>query len=552
MLSHESIMKQTRSLILIAAFFALVAWRPDVSWALASNNIPLDSQIYVYIDKLDGFRLIDTDIHGLKPYTKAEAARLIIEAEGNLEKMGSDAPELAHQMIKAVKDLLPRETELYGHDDMARGFKANLLSSTKLRYVYLEGQPRSFERVIPDLGGEGIFGIGHLRMTFDKGHNIKAGGSEGTPLLENNEGVIYNEHNSVELRHDSEFFYSWWASALVEPLALASGIGERPEGGTHLELRLNKGYLKLGGGSIELEAGRDGNWFGQGFRGTTVLTDNARNLDQLKLSSPEPVDWAWLKRNVGLIKYAIIFSRFEESGKNENLRHPWFFAAKLSVKPISDLEFGLNFATQQRGPNVKSRGGFFGLFSFGSGANSNSLAGIELRYRLPILRGTTIYWEYYGEDSEAVLPIVESHLAGLYVPRLTADGKNDLRFEFWYSNKLAYTDFKYPEGFTNGNLIMGHSQGGDIKEYFVKFTHYFWARNRVSLEYFNTERGRLGSIPPEVPEQKNAARVFWNFPVSDNWDALASYGYEHVKNFNLDSGQDRDNHLVRVDLSYRY
>src|SRR5512135_1256127 len=159
MLSPESTMKHTRYLLVIAVICTLIACLPAAAWALASNNIPLDSPIYVYIEKLDGFRLINTDIHGIKPYSKAEAARLIIEAEDNLEKMGDDAPELARQMIRTVKALLPREVEYYRHEKDAHGFKVDPLASMRLRYVYLEGQPRSYEREIPDLGGEGIFGI---------------------------------------------------------------------------------------------------------------------------------------------------------------------------------------------------------------------------------------------------------------------------------------------------------------------------------------------------------------------------------------------------------
>jgi hypothetical protein len=551
MLFCQSAMKHTLHLLAILLFCSIAVWRPDSSWALASNNIPLDSPVYIYIEKLEGFGLIDTAVHGLKPYSKAEAARLILEAEANLDRMGTDAPELAAQMIRTVKGLVARELELRGNEEKAPLFRINPVSAVRLRYVYTEGEPRSYVREIPDLGGEGIFGIGHIRMTFPPGHNLQAGGGEGTPLLENNNGITYREHNNLELSGETELYFTRYVSALLEPVALGTGIGEGPEGENYT-VRLKRGYVKLGGNGLELMVGRDENWFGQGYRGTTVLTDNAKNLDQIKLSSPEPVDWGWLKRNIGLLKYSLVMSRLDESGSGKDLRRPWFAAVKLSIKPWPDFEAGLNFATQQRGPNVKSKGGLKGLFSVGSGTDSNSLGGIEFRWRMPWLRGTTVYWEYYGEDSEIVLPIVETHLAGFYIPRLTSDGRNDLRFEFFYSNKLAYTDVKYPEGYTNDGLIMGHSQGGDVKEYFTRFTHYFWARNRVSVEYFHTQRGRLGGIPPQVPENKDAARIFWNFPVSDGWDALAGYGYENVRNFNLVRGDDRDNHLVRVDLSYRY
>lgn len=63
--------------------FALVMLlaAPHATWALASNNVPLDSPIYLYLDKLAGFGLITSEVKGLRPYSRAEAARLLLEAE---------------------------------------------------------------------------------------------------------------------------------------------------------------------------------------------------------------------------------------------------------------------------------------------------------------------------------------------------------------------------------------------------------------------------------------------------------------------------------------
>ncbi|MGA2191916.1 MAG: capsule assembly Wzi family protein [Nitrospirota bacterium] len=525
---------------------------PAMSWGLASNNIPLDSPIYTDLDKLSGFGLINTDIHGLKPYSRAEAARLVLEAEDNLQKLGPDAPELAAEIIQRLHDLLPRELDLYKQEDKAPNLDMDLLSDMRLRYVYLQGEPRSYDRVIYDTAGQGFFGFGHLRVQPPS--YIQAGGSEGTPLLENNDGIIYKEGNNFELRADDEFYFTQYASVLVEPLALASGI-TLGGGGTHKELTLNKGYIKLGNHGLELEVGRDENWFGQGYRGSTILSNNAQNLDEIKLSSPEPVDWPWFKRNIGLLKYALVFSRLDQSGEGASLRQPWFVAAKLSVKPSPNFEAGINFSRQEAGPNVPHPGLLKTIFSVGESNNgSNTLAGVEMRWRLPWawLRGTTVYWEYYGEDSYVVLPIVESHLAGVYVPRLTSDGRNDFRFEFFYGNPIAYTDYKYPEGYTNANLIMGDSQGGDTKDYFARFTHFFSERHTLALEYFHTQRGWVGRSAGQAIEEIDGGRIFWSLPLSDDWDILVNYGYENIRNFDLARNDDRQDSLFRVDVSYRY
>ncbi|MHB8174214.1 MAG: capsule assembly Wzi family protein [Nitrospirota bacterium] len=548
--SRRSISRLCSAVIVALLSVLLPLCLPSLSWGLASSNIPLDSPIYTYLDKLSGFGLINSDIHGLKPYSKAEAARLVLEAEGNLKKIGPDAPELAQEIISRLRYLLPRELDLYNQEDKVPLFDVNPLSSARFRYVYLDGVPRSYDRLITDTGHQGVFGIGDLRKYFVP--IIRAGGSEGTPLLENNEGIVYKEHNNFELRTDSEFYLTRYCSALVEPLALVSGINVGGPGPDE-KLVINKGYVKLGGHGLELEVGKDENWFGQGYRGDTVMTDNAENLEEIKLSSPEPVDWPWFKRNFGLLKYAVIFSRLTKSGEGKDLREPWFAAGKISLKPTPNLEIGVNYSRQQGGPNVIEPGLLKSIFSVGQTNNgSNSLAGTEIRYRFNWLRGTTVYWEYYGEDSYVVIPIVDSHLAGIYVPRLTADGRNDFRFEFFYGNPIAYTDYKFPEGYTNNGLIMGDSQGGDTKDYFGKFTHYFTLRNTLSLEYFHTQRGWVGRAGGQAAEDIDGGRIFWSLPLSRDWDALLNYGYEYVRNFNLNPGNDRQDNLLRLDISYRY
>jgi hypothetical protein len=61
-----------------------LAAAPLAAAPLSSTNIHLDRPIYGYLDKLAGFGLITSDIKGIKPFSKAEAARLLLEAEQNL------------------------------------------------------------------------------------------------------------------------------------------------------------------------------------------------------------------------------------------------------------------------------------------------------------------------------------------------------------------------------------------------------------------------------------------------------------------------------------
>lgn len=515
--------------------------------ALASNNIPLDSPVYRYLEKLEGFGLITGDVAGVRPYSKAEVARLLEEAENNLADYDGAGAEFAAALVTRIRDLVPREASLRKEPDRAPPFDVNPLASGRLRYVYLDGVPRDFNRAVFVKGGAKVFGFigGNLRPQPDE-IDLKSG-TEGTPLLENNEGVIYSRGNNAELRWAMEGYVGSNASILVEPLLLHTPDSNR--------LKLQKGYVKIGGGGLELEVGRDANWFGPGFRGAVTLTDNAQNFNQIKLSSPEPLDVAWVKEYLGEFKYSFIFSRFDETGTGQTLRQPYFFGLKLALKPKPWFEIGGNFVRQEGGPGLSGHTTFTDfVFGGGNTNKSNSLAGLDLRFRIPWLRNMEVYGEFAGEDSASFWPILESYVAGFYIPRLTASGQDDFRFEYFWGHAYLYSDFKFPAGYVYRGMTPGHSQGGAAQDFFFRYSHWFSPRNNLAIEYFHTDRGKVGKIPGsgQQAEEKNAWRAFWSMPVYGEFDFNAMYGWERVNNLNLDAGVSRTNQIVKMDLTYRY
>jgi hypothetical protein len=507
--------------------------------------------LYTYLDKLAGMGLIHSDIKGIKPYSKSEAARLLREAEGNIRDSG-DATVFAVALIERGRRLLKREMLLLEDSGKeAPLVDVNPASPLILRYVFLDGKPRSYERQANDPGNDGVFGIGHgLRPANPYPTPVKHHGTEGTPLLENNNGITYQKGNNGELRWAVEGHVRSQAAVLVEPSLLFSG--------NEALLRLNRAYLKLGGGSLELEVGRDENWLGLGYRGAITLSNNARNFDLIKLSSPEPfkADWlAWL----GDMKYAFIFSQLDKTYTDGQERQPWFYALKLSMKPTSNVEIGFNLGRMQGGAGTDNS-----LSAWGNGLvggtkadNSKANAGFEARYRVPWLRNTELYGEFSGCDAAAFWPIVESYLAGIHIPMLTADGRNEIRFEYFRGNTILYSSGPYrnatfPEGFLYHGMNFGHSQGGAVEDYFARYVHWFNARNNMALEYFFTERGAFGSLPGQAVEKKNAGRIFWTLPVTSNFDAHMMYGIERILNVDLVGNQNRTNQLVKLELRFHY
>ncbi|NVN91129.1 MAG: capsule assembly Wzi family protein [Desulfuromonadales bacterium] len=521
----------------------------DYSWALSSANIPLDSPLYLYLEKLAGLGLVTSDVMGIKPFSKTEAARLLLEAEKTLNDRGDDTLTFPRQLIIRLRELIPRETFLLEHPDKKPQFvDFNPTASIRKRYVYLDGIPRDYNRTSFDSGHQSAFGfIGGDLRPFTPGPQ-KTSGTEGTPLLENNNGTIHPSGHSAELRWAAEGYLSTKVTGLVEPAILISK--------TNTKLSLNRGYIKLGGGGLELEVGRDENWFGPGFRGTTTLTNNAQNFDFVKLSSPEPINVAWLKRWIGDVKYSLIVSRFDEidAGTSDH-RRPYFIGFKLAVKPKDWYEIGANFVRQTGGPGFSGSPSIIGtVFGGGNNDHANTIAGLDLRFRIPWLRNTEIYGEFSGEDNAGgVWPIVESYVGGIFIPCLTASCRDDFRFEYFFGSVMLYSDWQFPRGYVYHDMTPGHSQGGGgVQDFFLRYSHWFSVRNNLALEYLYTERGRSYRMPGQVMESKHAGRIFWSLPVRGDIDAQIGYGFEKINNLNLINGVDRTNHLLKLELRYRY
>ena len=515
--------------------------------ALSSANIPLGSPVYGYLEKLAGMGLITSDVKGLRPYSKAEAARLVLEAQKNLDLQETVVPAFAGELIKRIRESLPREVSLRENPDKKPQFiDYNPVSALRLLTVYLDGAPRDYNRDSFDPGHQSAFGFigGDLRPFT--GGVVHTSGTEGTPLLENNDGVIHSRGLSGELRWAAEGYISDKVTGLIEPSILASK--------DDFALRLNRGYLKLGGGGLELEAGRDENWFGPGYRGSTILTNNAQNFDQIKLSSPEPLDVAWVKRWLGDTKYSFIFSRFDQTGSGDTLRQPYFIGFKLAIKPKEWFEYGINFVRQEGGPGFKTTATLSDEILGGNDNNhNNTIAGLDLRFRVPALRNTEFYVEYSGEDNAGgVWPIVESYVAGIFIPTLTVSGRDYFRFEYYLGSVMLYGDWKFPAGYVYHNMTPGDSQGTNAQEFFGRYSHWFSVRNNMALEYFYTERGRTNRVPGQVMESKHAGRISWSLPVYGDVDGQMLYGVETISNLNLVEGATRTNQLVTFELRYRY
>ena len=535
--------------------------------AFTSNNVPLDNWSYEALDKLAGFGLIHSDIHGTRPYSRLEVARLVNEALNCKEEQKLQLPPLIEHLLKRFQREFKEELTVYGRgrDDEPAALVFKPIEEARTRYVYSEGQPRDFLNV-----NGGV-----------KQYPLAPGGivaTEGTPLVYNNDGVVYGKGNNFSLQFASSFELWDVFSGYVEPIMIEreNATGGRITGGnpftvgslSNTDLELLKGYAKFNPFDFfEAEFGRDSMWWGQGYSGTLILTNNAAPLDMLKFSNPTPALLPWYFSYLGPFKYSVFCALLEDDRDFPRTR---FAGTRVDFKPIPDLEIGLSHTFMFGGEGGPSSGGALeflklaGLTEFSTG-NQHHMVALDFRYRMPFLWNTEFYGEWGGNDAGLKPNIREflvqdiGYLLGIYIPKVTPDGCTDLRIEYTDNvneggpgskiNGMWYTHGVYTTGVTYDGLILGDHIGPDARDALMRVSRYLRDNLKAGLNIEYTERGaNLGQAVERV--YQTSTDLTWD--INAALSAMVRYGWADVENFDLVKGDTRQDNLLMVELKYTF
>jgi hypothetical protein len=517
-------------------------------WAAGSSvNVPLGDWSYEAIDKLVGFGLIQSEVKGTRPYSRLEMARLVNEALRSKEDRNTPLSPVAEYFLQRFQMTYAHEQAQAAGDSPKKPVSTFVkpLDALKLRYVYSDGEPRQFNG----------FPI--------RPNRIRA--TDGTPLVYNNEGVVYGQNHNFTAQTSSSAVVGDLFSGSIEPIFMArQNVNDFPNVGD-VKVDLLKGYGKMSPWNVEIEAGRDSLWFGQGYHGTLIMTNNAFPLDMVKITNPNPTLLPWFFQYLGPFKYTLFVARLEE---NRDHPHANLGGMRLNFKPLPTLELGMtsNFLFDGEGVPGLTMSDLFSLLTFREGSGSfknktDGLAAVDFRWQLPFLRNIEIYGEYGGEDTggfsradEIIFKDV-AYILGIYVPRVTDDGRLDFRFEYahnahrvdqtpgyWYGNSV------YRSGYTHDGLIMGHHMGPDAQDAFVRST-YRSQQWTFGLDYDYMENG-ISLSPIQETDHQWGADVTYDF--TSKVSVRLRYGFDIVKNFNFTADDDHHDHLVMTELTWRF
>lgn len=261
----------------------------------------------------------------------------------------------------------------------------------------------------------------------------------------------------------------------------AQAVSEPEDGQT---LRLDGSYATLLLGNWGVTLGTLERWWGPGWDGSLILSNNARPLPGLTIQRiiSDPFPWQPLSP-LGPWQL-VFFTGLLEEGRAD-ISNALLTTVRLNFKPTPYLEIGLSRAAQWGGEGRSEDIHTFFNMLLGQDNNAdtggyfepgNQLAGYDVRWVSPVFNlPYAIYGQLIGEDEAGNLPYKFIGLGGMEWWGTTTSGGAasyrlhveyaDTAVDFYKSPKfnIAYRHHLYSEGYVYRDRFLGHTAGGDAR-----------------------------------------------------------------------------------------
>ncbi|MCB1214392.1 MAG: hypothetical protein KDK66_02830 [Deltaproteobacteria bacterium] len=542
-------------MILRFLFLLSLLWVfPAQVFAQASPNVSVLDTVYQDLDALVALGLIKDRVVGQRPYSEREIVWMAKQAEKNLLLNLSQAQQdfsvekrlkRSQRLINKIKR---RFSTLWNESpqDLTK-VEIKPISQLSLGFLKLDASPRGF----------GDNGLGLLEASLN-------------PLIAYREGrhLVNGSNLAMELQHGfrlSPYFYL----QAQERMQLALAEDGSQENKVFIHQLSGKFLIK----NLEVQVGRDAILWGQGEDGGLLLSANARPLDAIQLSNDLPFRLPWVFKVLGPAKFSFFFA---DLGPEQHFPHSKLVGTKLSFQPYSFFEFGLSNMTLFGGEGAPSAGlgtrltDIFPLVQFLTGAQAqvdNKMGGFDFRFHFKRLRGSELYLEAIfddtpGKDQKKFWIEDAGHVLGVWLPRLTDDGRLSLRLEYRRTGIRYYRHPQFQSGWSLNQNILGDDLGPDAQGFYFKVYYELRPEHRLALHGAWESRSEdryiggvsdgglsFSKVEDRVEETRLRLGAYWNFEPEEIPLRLKLEGaYERVQNFAFVSGETQHHWLAALSL----
>jgi membrane-associated phospholipid phosphatase len=479
------------------------AWDSAGTDYLGTPYVPLDSWVYPALDRLAALGLVDSGFTGMRPWTRRECMRQVVEAEDKFGNADDENLE-ASKLLEALQREFRPETEATGDGTDGGSFR---LESAYSRTEHISGLPLTdgfhfAQSQINDFG-----------RPFGEGWNTVNGFS------------AYATHGPwvTYVRAEAQTAPAIPALSLStrELIPTLDGFPREPvppatPKPSTQQFEVLDAYVGLMLSNWEITFGKQSIWWGPGNGGPMDFSNNAPPINMFRINRTTPLKLPGILSWLGPMRTEFFLGRLEgfnfifsplglEGQWDQGLANqPFINGQKISFKPTRNFEFGFFRTTIFSGTGYPFTLKALGRSLF-STTNENAASptkpgnrtsAMDFSYRLPRLRDwVTFYGEAYTDDQFSPIAYMDRSAwqAGLYFSHLPGVPKLDLRVEGVYTDipggggaigpGTFFFNITWRSGYTNNGNLLGNwvGRGGQGAQAWT--TYWFNARSRLQFNF---------------------------------------------------------------------
>jgi hypothetical protein len=473
------------------------------------------------LSRLEAEGVVRSALLTTRPISRSEAMRLLHEAEQNSEGSSAFIKSLVHEL------------ELRLRTEESQPGSLKLLDTVYAKYINTNADVRTL-----------TYGIAPEKEQA---------------LNHNNDGDLYERGSNGRIGFTSRVEDAARLSFFLNPeFKTAQSDGSK--------LTIRQGYAVLDFG-WDLVAGKEAQWWGPGYHGAILLTNNAEPFTLVRISNPHPVILPWVFKYLGPFGFTFFVTQLEK--ERADVPEPYLWGMRLNFKPHPSIEIGLARTALLGGQGRPTNAQIWWNSLTGRGEHctdpngcadeaGDQRAGYDLKLSLPFdVQPLQLYMEADGEDSyQKFMPRYWAYLYGLYLPRVLSVERLEFRFEWartfdkradkpttWYLNNI------YTSGYTYHGLIIGHHMGTDSRDAFTELTYRFPEKKaRVSLAFDRIEH----ALSQDIHETERDISLHAALALTDDLDLDLVYGYAWIDNKENISGIGWEGHTVQGMITRRF
>jgi hypothetical protein len=477
---------------------------------MASPYVPLDSWIYPALERLIALGFIQSDVLGMRPWTRMACARLLDDEEDKSSDSGIEEGEAGRIYAVLTAEFKTEIARLDGAANVGGRVQTVYtrmmgISGTPVRDGYHFGQT-----IINDYGRPYWTGFNNITgLTAD---------AEAGPVSIYFRGEY--QHAPAMPSESTQTLAATAAADFTPPLANGAGVVSQVE--------LLDSMASVNINNVEVSFGAQSVWLGPGESGALLLSNNAAPFPMLKIDDVAPHRIPGLSRILGPFRTEFFVGQLSGQHWEEctasscqsypgypdvvgpNISpQPFIHGEKISFQPTPNFEFGMGVTAMFGGPGLPvTFGNFFRTYYVHTQTLVNNpgkrVSAADFSYRIPGLRD----WLTFYLDSmvwDEISPIGSTRAAvnpGIYLPRipkvpkleLRAEGFNISRAEEFPPGFVYFNADRYRSGYINNGNLLGSWIGRAGRGGEGWLTYWFSPRNKLQLSY------RLQTVSPNFIE----------------------------------------------------